>query len=247
MNKDTLLKQLSNPLFLFCFIPGFYLLFGTLYAIQYTEVNWFSFVVLYCFILLNQLLEKSFKKRYIKREMAKKIFVGVIEALLIVSIIYFGLVYSITTTALLICYTLMIQAQYLFQYYELSWLSVTLLALFKSLLANSISFYIHGGFIPIQILIWTIPLILPLFFMESVRMEQKLTAQHTKIQLVAIYLVGVSFMWWASTVYAVILFISIPFAIIVWTRPDETSILLFTASYLLSHFITSLVAFINIL
>lgn len=246
MKTDTIIKQLSNPWFLFCFIPGFYVLFGTLYARQYTEINWLSFGILYLFLLLNQILERLLQNIDRKKERTSLLSLGIIESCVLIMIIYFGLSYSIFTAALMLCYSIMIQTQYMFRYYELSWLAIILVTLFKGLLANSLSFYIHAGFIPMQILIWVSPLFLPLFFLEWTRWHLPLTKKHISYQLIGIYLMGVFLMWWVANMYAIILLISLPFACILWIKVDRKLIPLFVASFLLSHFFTSLISFLNL-
>lgn len=238
------MRFFRNPLFLFCFIPGFYILFGALYAMQYTEINWLSFSLLYVYIILNQIMENILKKIYKKDQLIKYLPVVILESLLLLTIAYFGISYSYLTIIVLLFYALIIQGQYLFHYYELSWLSVCIISLLKACLLNGISFYLHTGFISIRILLWVTPLFLPALIMEANRWGLNKKESYLKWELLLTYIIGIGLMSMTTGIYAAALFLSIPFAFHLWVRPNTVSTKLFTASFFLAHFLSSLLAFL---
>lgn len=242
--KEKIRMYLENPLFLFCFIPGFYLLFGTLYAIQYIEINWVSFALLYAFVLFNQLIEGAFKKKETRVERMRKSSVLFVEGLIVLSLFYFGIVHSIFLALALLCYSLMIQGQYLFAYYQLPWISIALTSLFKGIFMNSISFSIHSHFIPMSVLIWTIPLLLPILLMEIKRWNIPLSKKQLITILLGSYLIALPILFYTAGLVALILLLSVPFALLSIQTKQKETVSLFTASFLLLHFILSLLTFI---
>lgn len=245
--QNKLFKQLSNPYFLFCFIPGFYILFGTLYALQYTLINWLSFGLLYLFVMLNQLLESKFRIGYSMTSHQERRSVFLLETLLVLIVVFFSFSYSIFAGLLLICYTTMIQCQYIFIHYKLSLFSILLVTIFKTVLMNSLSFYIHTNFIPLRLVLWVIPLLLPVLLMEVSRCHIVINKKVVTTILLLSYLVGTASMWILVDRYATILFLSVPFAFALWNNFNTRTIQLFTASYLLLHFSASLFSFFTLL
>lgn len=245
--QGKLLTNLSNPYFLFCFIPGFYLLFGTLYAIQYSSIDWLSFFLLYLFVMSNQLLEKKFNKNYDLTSRSAKRSVIILEILLFLILFYFGIVHSLITSLLLICYAIMIQGQFSFSYYNLSLFSMVLVTIFKVFLLNALSFYLHTGFIPIRLLLWTSPLFLPILLGELFNWEKPLNKKKITAILLFSYFIGMLLMWLIADLYALILLFSVPFGFIFLVDPNKRTNQLFTASYIFTHFLVALFAFLSLI
>lgn len=232
-------------MFLFCFIPGFYILSGTLYALQYADVNWLSFALGYLLIMVNQLLENKFKESYTEETQSKKESILFIECVLFFIIIYFGIAHSIISGLLLICYSVLIQGQFLFKFYNSSNLAIVLVTLFKCLLLNSFGFYIHTGFIPFSLVIWTIPLLLPIGLTEYIRWKN-LTPVLLRILLIFSFTLGFVFLYLKAGWYGLLLILTLPFIFLTWKQTKKIQLLrLFTASFLFLHFTIMLLSILT--
>src|SRR5690625_7152137 len=169
--KQRVLKMLYRPaLFL---LPFFYLALGSIFALYFNAFNVFSFIVFYVFVLTNQMLENTLLRIPSNNFEISKSFILGLEVLNAGLILYFGFQYSWLAALVLLFYTLIIQIQFVFIYYDLEYIVVFVATFLKLILLNGFSFYtqtnfIHPRFIPIYS-----GLFIPFYLFEISRTERK--------------------------------------------------------------------------
>src|SRR5690625_6919092 len=143
--KQRVLKMLYRPaLFL---LPFFYLALGSIFALYFNAFNVFSFIVFYVFVLTNQMLENTLLRIPSNNFEISKSFILGLEVLNAGLILYFGFQYSWLAALVLLFYTLIIQIQFVFNYYDLEGVAVFVVTLLKLVLLNGFAFYVQANFI----------------------------------------------------------------------------------------------------
>ena len=168
-------KFLQNPVFLFFLLPLFYMIFGSVYALQYNSFHVIPFIVLYFFILLNQLLEFILKKRFDEEKFSNIVVFLIAEIALIATLTYFWIYYSWLATLFLVLYSIFIQSNVLFRIYELRFLPAILTLVMNLIFMNGFSCYTQAHFISIHALLIVTPQILPFFILTIHQWRVKLS------------------------------------------------------------------------
>lgn len=164
----------NHSFFIIFATPLTYLLVGTLYAIQITNVHFVPFFLLYCFILLNQFLEK-FLERWIKKTSENStVFLLLFELLNVGLIVYFTFSLHYLIGLLLLFYSLLVHGQFYLIKIGLVWFSIAMQAIFKGAIITYVSFAIQVLFIPNTLFLWSIPLVLLALFVELGRYQAAL-------------------------------------------------------------------------
>src|SRR5699024_5446973 len=154
--KQWVLEKLYHPMLFFFLMPVFYLIFGNIFALQYDSFKGLAFLLLYLFVLVNQMLENMLLRIPNSDFELSKPFLFGLELLNILLLGYFTFRYSWLASSVLVCYTLIIQSQFLFSYYDLDYVAIVITTLLKLVLLNGFSFYtqvhfIHPRFIPVYL------------------------------------------------------------------------------------------------
>lgn len=156
----------SHPLFIILITPLTYLLTGTIYAAQITELAVLPFFMLYLFILLNQFLEKMVDNWLKKPEKVLSFILLVSEIINLLVIVYFTSSLNFLIGLLLALYSLLIQAHSYLIKIGLDWFSIVMQAIFKGGILTYLSFSIQLSFIPNTLFMWSIPLIVLALLIE---------------------------------------------------------------------------------
>lgn len=158
--KDTLKKILYNPIVLVLLIPATYLMIGTIYALQYTSLNWIALLLLYAFLFINHYIENYFSKHplFSKQVVTSKILL--LELLNIVLIIFISLTTHYLATILIVLYSLIVHFQHTLKLFNLTGISIAILSFFKGGILTYLSFFVQIHFIPLELFKWSLPLIL---------------------------------------------------------------------------------------
>lgn len=208
--KQWILKKFYRPMLFFFLLPVFYLILGNIFALQYDTFKVVPFILLYLFILTNQMLENILLRVPNDDFRISKPFFSSLELLNVLLLLYFGLYYSWLAALVSLLYTLIIQMQFVFNYYDLEFLIIFVVTFLKLLLLNLFSFYtqtnfIHPRFIPIYL-----GLFIPFYLFEVSRTERRVKNTHLLALLTLSYVMGVFCLWEAVGWPSLILLLSFP-------------------------------------
>lgn len=225
MNKqlrDITKKHISKSV-LFLLFPLIYLLPGTIYSTTYTNINWLELLVLFSFILINSGLEHELDRKnlYLKPSL---IF---LELGNITLIIYFYINQSIFLGNIFVLYSILIQTQYLFKFYQLHYLAIALLAIFKVFLLNGVSFYLNTNFITLSLFIIMLPYFIPKLLSESMRWKKTNPFVFISLLLLS-YIVGIISLWNYVGFWTLFLLLTLPFAYKALSKRNHINTQLFT-------------------
>lgn len=234
-----------RPIIFFFLLPLFQMALGIFFSLRYNNLNIPSFVFLYLFILMNQMLENVLLRIPNSDFEFNKGFLTVITGINILTILYFGFVHSWIAALVLLLFSLLIQGQFLFTYYDLDHVAIIITVLLKVILLNSFSFYTNAGFIQIDYLPYTLALLLPFFLYESSRVRLEIMKKMLPILLVLSYIIGIGLLWAQLSVTSLLLLVTLPFAWIVCQKEmtrKTTSLfsISFSLIYLILLFVTLL-------
>lgn len=193
----SVMKKLYRPALFFFLLPIFDILLGSLFALRYDSFQFSAFIILYVFILINQMLENIFLRIPTSDFKLSKVFLFILEGLNILALFYFYWRYSWLAALVLLFYTLFIQFQFLFSYYSLDVLAVTLSNFFKIILLNGFSFYIHTSFIHERFIPYYLGLFIPFFLYEVARVTDSL-ANKWLFSLTGLYYVFTIWLLWSE-------------------------------------------------
>lgn len=207
----TINAKLYQPILFFFVLPLISLVPGTIFALQYNKINVVSFTALYIYIIVNQLIENILLRIPANNfERSKRFLLG-LELVNLLFILYFGLYYSWISASILILYTIIIQLQFLFSYYDLEKTAAIIASFLKVILLNSLSFYIHANFIHFRFLNYYIALFIPYLIYELSRSEKSIN-KNLFIALSSFsYLFSMILLWRDLGFLSLSLFISYPF------------------------------------
>ncbi|MBM6616058.1 hypothetical protein JTF06_14290 [Desemzia sp. RIT804] len=220
--KDTLKKILYNPVVLVLLIPASYLMLGTIYALQYTSLNWTIFLLLYGFLFINYYIENYFSKYLLfsKQAITPKILVLELLNIAIIATISFSSNYLVSI--LIILYSLMIHFQYTLKLFNLAGISIAILSFFKGGILTYLSFFVQILFVPLELFKWSIPLILlnlcielGKYFLQPVSTQQKNKNRSSLILLLVAltYITSILFLYTSFQYLLWLLLLTVPFTL----------------------------------
>lgn len=202
---------LYRPILFFFLLPLISIIPGTIFSLQYGAMNLVSLMALYIYIIVNQLIENILLRIPTNNFERSKRFLMSLEVVNILLILFFALRYSWISAAILLLYTIIIQLQFLFSYYELEYIAAILASFLKVLLLNSFSFYIQTNFVHFRFTLYYLALFFPYLIYELTRSEQKLN----KMVFIALsslsYILPALLLWSDIRLPALSLLISSPF------------------------------------
>lgn len=203
--------KLYQPILFFFLLPLISLVPGTIFALQYNQINYISFAALYIYIVINQLLENILLRIPAHNfELSKKMLIF-LEAINLLFILFFALRYSWMSALILLLYTIIIQLQFLFSYYDLEKTSAVISSLLKVILLNSLSFYIHLNFIHFRFLGYYFALFLPYLMYELTRAEKYIKKTLLLLLSSLTYLFSFILFWPDIGLFSLSLLLSYPF------------------------------------
>lgn len=158
--NDTFKKILYNPIILVLLIPASYLMIGTIYALQYTSLNWIVLMLLYALLFINYYIENYFSKHplFSQQVATPKIFVLELMNIAAIAILSFSSNYLVAI--LIILYSLIIHFQHTLKLLNLPGISIAILSFFKGGILTYLSFFVQVQFVPLELFKWSIPLVL---------------------------------------------------------------------------------------
>lgn len=218
--RKFIIKVFYHPVLFFFLLPIFYLALGSLFALEYNQLNVLSLFVFYIFVFVNQMLENMFLRIPNDDFELSKPFVTTLEIINALILLYFGLRHSWIALLVLLGFTLIIQLQFLFSYYDLEQLSAVITNFFKVILLNGFAFYIGTKFIHTRFIPYYFGLFLPFYLYEAARPDSK---ENKKILVTLIglgYLIAGALLWQHLGLLTLSLLLSLPFA---WVLVKEYS------------------------
>ncbi len=215
-----LLRMFYHPVLFFFALPLFYMALGVLFSIPYEAIRLWSILFFYLFILCNQMLENMLLRiPKNKAPFSNPFFYG-LEAINLLIILYFGWQHSWTASLVLIGFSLIIQLQFLLDYYEMESVSAAISSLFNVFLLGGFAFYINTNFIHVQLLPIFTGLFFPFFLLEASRMGDQTKQKAVWFFLGLSYLVGILLLYAHVEWFSLVLLITLPFA---WLVTQETN------------------------
>lgn len=213
MNK-LLTDKIYHPVLYFFLIGFLSLLVGSVLALEFSAFNALAFVLFYLFILVNQFIE-SILLRVPKQdyELSKKILLFS-EAINLSLILYFIKDYSLTAGIILFLYSLIIQCQFLFSYYNLEKTAAFIASFFKVFLVTGFSFYIHLYFIDSYLILYSLGLFFPYFIYELAKIKDLKLKKKILILSFLSYLIALLILWNRISYFSLLLFLTIPFSLL---------------------------------
>lgn len=209
---QLLLKIFYHPVLFFFSLPLFYMALGFLFSVPFDSIRILSIILFYLFIVVNQMLENIVHRLSTNEKSLSKSFFIVLEVLNLLAILYFGWRHSWIATLVLIGYSLIIQLQFLLDYYELRFFSVAITSIFKVFLLNGFAFYIGTNFMQLPILLIFAGILFPFFLLEASRMVKHENSKNVYILLGLSYLLGILLLWNRVGLMSLTLLLTLPFA-----------------------------------
>lgn len=204
-------KILYQPIIYFFLLPFISILPGSIFASQYNRINYLSFIALYIFIIVNQLIENILLRIPTNDfQLSKKILIS-FEIVNSLVILFFSWRHSWISAAILLLYTIIIQLQFLFTYYDLERTSAFISSFLKIIVLNGLSFYIHTNFVHYRFFLYYFGIFLSYFIYSLTRSERK-TENKVMIALISFsYLFNIILLWKDIGYLSLLLLFSIPF------------------------------------
>lgn len=216
-------KKRINKSTLFLLFPLIYILPGAIYSTTYTNTNWLELLALFSFILINSGIEYELSKKSIQL----RISLGLLELGNIILIVYFYINQPIFLGNILALYSILIHTQYLFKFYQLHYLAIVLLTIFKIFLLNGVSFYLNTNFITFSLLIIMLPYFMPKLLSELMRWRKTNPFVFISLLLLS-YLVGIVTLWKYVGFWSLLLLLTLPSAYKALNKRNYTNTQLFT-------------------
>lgn len=210
--KQWVLEKLYHPVLFFFLVPVFYLGLGAIFSLPYDTFKGLAFLLLYLFVLVNQMLENMLLRiPNSDFEISKPFLLG-LELVNVLLLGYFAFRYSWLAFLVLGCYTLIIQLQFLFSYYDLDHVAIIVTTLLKLVLLNGFSFYaqvrfIHPRFIPIYL-----SLFIPFYLFEVSRIDRPFKKSWLFGLVLSAYGFGVIVLWQFIGWQSLLLLVTFPLA-----------------------------------
>lgn len=204
--NNKIINKFYHPVLYFFLLPLVSLVFGSLLASQYGSLRLVMLVFFYFFVLVNQLIE-NILLRIPKSdfELSKKLLIF-LEIINLFILLFFTWNYSLLAGITLFLYTLIIQLQFLFSYYELEKVAALIASFLKVVLLNGFAFYIHADFIHYASFFAYIGILIPYFIYELTRIQNQKLDQPIRLLIALSYPMAILFLW-PSFSYASLLFL----------------------------------------
>lgn len=159
-------SSLYNPVVLVLLTPLSYLLIGTIYAMQYTDLNVGKFIVFYLLLFINYCIEHFLGKHLsLKKEVFKKTFI-VLEIANLLFIAYISVYSHYSVGLLIILYSLAIHSKQALKENQFPIVAILIIGLFKGGILTYLSFFSQAQFLPLMLILWSTPLIFLHLFVE---------------------------------------------------------------------------------
>jgi hypothetical protein len=204
-------EDVVSTCFVFLLLPFFYLALGSIFALDFNAFNVFSFIVFYVFVLINQMLENTLLRIPSNNFEISKSFILGLEVLNAGVILYFGFQYSWLAALVLLFYTLIIQIQFVFNYYDLEGVAVFVVTLLKLVLLNGFAFYVQANFIHSRYIPVYFGLFIPFYLFEISRTDRALKNVWLLGIIALGYSFGIFFLWRYLEWQSLFLLLSLPF------------------------------------
>lgn len=229
--RKFIINTFYHPVLFFFLLPIFYIALGSLFSLQYNNFKILSLLIFYIFVFINQMLENMFLRIPNDDFDLSKKFVMALEIINALILLYFGLRHSWIASLVLLCFTLVIQLQFLFSYYELDQLSVAITNFFKVILLNGFAFYIGTNFIHTKFIPYYFGLFLPFYFYEAARVSSKMKPKILAVLIGIGYLIAGALLWPHLAGLSLILLLSLPFAWVLVTEYNRKTAAIYTISF----------------
>lgn len=210
--RQSILNKFYHPTLFFFLLPFFQILLGTIYSLRYQTLSIVSFIFLYLFVLFNQMLENILLRIPDSEFTFSKRFFGAVQFLNLLTILYFGLQHSWLTSLFLLLFSLNIQGQFLFSFYDLELYGTIFSVILKTIFLNSFSFFIGTSYIQVRFIVYFVGLFVPLFLYETSRIRPDMKTTILRVLIVASYVVGLALLWPTLTFVSLVLLLTVPFA-----------------------------------
>lgn len=210
--RQSKLNKFYHPTLFFFLLPFFQILLGMIYSLRYQTLNIVSFIFLYLFVLFNQMLENILLRIPDNDFTFSKGFFGAVQGLNLLTILYFGFQHSWLTSLFLLLFSLNIQGQFLFSFYDLEFYGTMLSVILKTIFLNSFSFFIGAGFIQARFIVYFLGLLVPLFLYEVSRIRPEMKTNILRVLIALSYVVGLVLLWPPLSFVSLLLLLSLPFA-----------------------------------
>jgi len=225
--RNFLMNVFYHPVLFFFLLPLFYMSLGSVFSLQYNPLNYLSIIILYLFILSNQMLENMFLRIPQNDFQLSKRFVFLLETLTVLALLFFGWRHSWTASLVLLLFSAIIQLQFLFSYYDLDYVAVLVTTFFKVILLNGFSFYIGTQFIHTRFIPYYFGLFIPFFLYEAARIENSMRKVTLTVLVSLGYIVSIVLLWQHLAWGSLLLLLTLPFAWLVISEYNRKT----TASY----------------
>lgn len=235
MNKSVTKKN-DQSLLYFLILALLSLSFGSVFAIQFKQFNFLALTLFYLYILTNQLIENILLRIPDNDFQRSKNILRVLEILNAVLILYFTWSYSFMAGAVLLLYTLLIQGQFLFHYYDLEKLAILISTFLKVFLLNGFAFYIHTNFIPYASFLYPFGILLPYLGYEITRTPEIRSNRFIKLVTFLSYPLAIIILWKELSYFSLFLLLSIPFSLLnaqkINRKSTAQSLIIFSTFYI---------------
>lgn len=235
--KRTQANHLYSSTFFFFLLPLLNILLGSIFAANYQTVQITAFFVLYIFVLINQTLENILLRMTRKNFEISKTTYFLLEFANILTILFFALKYSWLAALTLALYSINIQIQFLFDYYNLRWLAQLITAALKVGLLNMFSFYIHTGFIQFKFVPYYLGLFIPFYIYERIRLESTIKTGYLYILIASGYIFSTLILWPTLGAKILILLATLPAVRIFHKKQNQKNILTFLLIFSITYLI----------
>ncbi len=241
--RNFLLNTFYHPGLFFFLLPLFYMAFGMIFSLQYNALNYLSLGIFYIFILINQMLENMFLRIPTNNFQLSKGFVGILEILNLGALLFFGWQHSWLASLVLLGFTLVIQLQFLFSYYQLENVAVLIANFFKLILLNGFAFYLGTNFIFTRFIPYYLGLFLPFFLYEAARTQTKIPNKVLIPLMLLSYVVPGILLWPHLTWISLLLLLSLPFSWLLVTTYSRKTAATYTVVFSLLYLSLTAYAF----
>lgn len=231
-----LFNKLYQPVVFFFLFPVFYLLLGFLTATAYNPFRWLPALLLYVFVLVNQMLENMLLRIPNNDYSFSRGFFILLELLNVLLLFYFGWQYSWIAALVLFLFTFLIQVQFLLTYYDLDDVGVLAAAFLKVFLLNGFAFYTQTNFIHTRFFPLYIGMLLPFYLFEVSRGDSQLQKKWLDGILLLSIAVGVISLWQFTGQWSLLLLLALPIALFVYKEFNRKTTAVYTFIYALLYF-----------
>lgn len=213
MNK-LIVDKFYHPVVYFFLLALLSLLLGSVFALQYKSFNIFSIIIFYFYISINQLTENLLLRIPNKDFHISKKLLFVLEMIILSTLLFFNYYHSSMVSLLLFLYTLTIQLQFLFSYYDLDEIAILITSCFKVILLNGLAFYIHTNFIHYNYFLYFSGILLPYIIYEITRLNKTNLTKKISLLTILSYILAIILLSLKISYFALILLLTLPFSLL---------------------------------